>query len=444
MKETRFRDILACEKCWDILKLVIKRTFENYKDIKSINLNAFKIIAREFPLVKDKYKHQIRKIDILGINNGNDLFIIELKKSYSKEKGRIDEIINQINDYQIILKKNINEQKNQKRDFSIYHFYQQEIFNIMNIVFNKIERIFKIILFIKDSIPTNISDSSTIPIGCFKEKELDALAKFYVNFQINRINDLTPGFDEILHKKCYSKFINAPIYRPIPLTNFDNIEDPIFRLESLYTNEKRTIKINKSKLIKSWKLPMLYPKESTLISSEKFFNKQLSGEFFIQIFRSGRSNPIFYFEYINEKFFPFHQIKSRLFQRGDLVNRTIAEDASGIISNKTKKTIFEEVIFFDVGTYKTETINKSELKYLHFYLTGKKYKIEFEMTCLKKIKDSFKKKSKIPTPKSKFASLLSFMKPTEPQINNKKSIPIENMNVYSNTWKIENLKILKI
>ena len=70
-----------------------------------------------------------------------------------------------------------------------------------------------------------------------------------------------------------------------------------------------------------------------------------SGKFYIQIFRSGRGNPIFYFEYENDKYLALHQTKSRILSRVEPVNTVIAEDASGMVS---KKPEFRHIILLSL------------------------------------------------------------------------------------------------
>ncbi len=443
MKETRFRDVLACEENWEILNNVLRRTFQKYINFETIDFSGLRVIAKEFPLVRDKVGYQLRYIDILAINKSNDLIIIELKKNYNK-KTNIDNIIKQIEEYEELIEENIINLRNHKSFLSIFHFYQKEIFNFMEISLDDINRIFKVILFVKNSDPIDFSKFPKVPLGVFNENEFKTLAKNYVDFQINRIDDITPGFIDLLKNECYINSSESPKYRPIPLTAYDNSELPLFRFESLYTNQIKSIKINKNRLVQSWQLPKLYPKESTQISNDNIFNKLLNGKYYIQIFRSGRANPIFYFEYEKDKFFPFHQIKAHLFHRSELVNKTIALDASGLITKKSRKTIFEEVILFDMGSFKSQIINEYGVKLKLFQLIGTRYNIEFEMIG-PKIKTNLSKKaftnsnSEIEIP-----PLLPFMEPEKikEQINNYKRIYF--INPFTDDWITTILRIKPI
>ena len=113
MKEVRFRDILACEENWLILKEVINRSFNGHSEIIPPNLQGFKVLGREFPLVRDKVGYQLRYVDILAVNEDNDFFIIELKKKY-QDKTNITNIIDQINEYEYLLTENFEDIKKSK------------------------------------------------------------------------------------------------------------------------------------------------------------------------------------------------------------------------------------------------------------------------------------------------------------------------------------------
>lgn len=440
MKEIRFRDILACENCWNLLKNTLRRTFQEYDEYKNINLKGLKVIAKEFPIVRDKIGYQIRYIDILAINNSNQIFIIELKRRYG-EKTKLNSTIEQINDYEKLLKENVVDILSNQRSLSIFYYYQLEIFNYMNISIDDLKTFYKVILFMEKSEDLDFSLYPRIPIGNFEHKEIDNLAKEYVNFQINRINHITPGFEEDLKSKCFSDSLELPTYRPIPLTLiYNDNENSIFRFESLHTNKREIEPIEKSNLEVSWNLPAIFIKESKEISNEFIFNNLTKGEFIIQIFRSGRANPIIYFEYENNKYLPFHQIKSRLLQKRNLVNKVIAYDALWSEQEKAKKTIFEEVIFFDIGSYKAEIINEFGVKFKKFHLNGTRYNIEFEMIGPKinnKISQNIKENSKnINTP-----PLLPYMQPkkVKEQIRNFKEI--YNLNPFTDDWIITNMRV---
>ena len=438
MKETRFRDILTCESSWEILRKVLKKTFQHYGI--DINLKGLKVIAKEFPLIRDKVGYQLRYIDVLAINETNDLFIIELKSNYNN-KTNMKNILSQVNEYENLIKENLIDIQNHEKFLSIFHFYQIEIFNFMNISMKNISSLYKVILFMKSSEPIDHSKNADVFIGTFYDKEMSLLSQDYINFQINRINEITPGFEELLHQNCYINYIGGPKFRPIPLTAYDNSDLPMFRFESLDSNSIKKIKIKKDQLNQSWELPKLFPIKSKNISNEDFLKHLTEGEYYIQIFRSGRANPIIYIQYDNEEFFPFHQIKSRLFKKNVLVNKKIALDASGLTAEMNKKTIFEEVIMFDMGSFKAQKINENGVKFTQIHLDGIRYDITFELIGPKIRTDLSLLSHKHTSEGKKIPPLLPFM---ESNMINKQIKNYEDLfeiNPFTDDWITTNLRI---
>ncbi len=433
MLETKFRDVLACQINWEILTNVITRTFQNSSSGGNLNLNGLKVISKEFPLIRDKVGYQLRYIDILAINNKRELLIIELKSKY-KKTANLKNVISQIEEYENLLNENVVDLVNEENFLSIFHFYQKEIFNFLNFPYSELENIQKVILFIKSDDELKNKDlSSSIPIGAFNEGEVKLLTKQYSDFQIERIEQITPGFKEVLKKESYPYSAKIPEFRPIPMTIFDNRDLPAFRFESFNSSKSKIIELDNFNLIEN-QLPKLYPKESKNISMDYIFKNLNEGDFTIQIFRSGRANPIYYFEYGNNKYMPFHQIKSRLLQRRDLVNKIIAYDASlGLINQKLNKTIFEDVILFDQGNFTSKMIEDNGVILKQYTLNGSRYKMVFEMIGPMVRNDIGKNEKNIPP-------LLPYMERNKilNQINNYKNI--HNINPFRDNWIITNIK----
>ena len=376
MKEIRFRDTLACIQNREYLKSLIRRGF-NRIDGKEIDLTKFRILAREFPLIRDKVAYQLRFIDILATNSNKDLIIIELKVSYTKRRS-ISKIENQIDEYEDLIKDNIRDIENKEDFLSVFHYYQKEIFNFMHFDYRTFGDIHKAIIFMRKTAPFDPSKLNKVPIAIAEENEIESLKKNYVRFQIERINKINPGYNEVLINNCFGNQNKEPKYRPLPMTWNEGEENPYFRFESLSTSSIKEQYVSPKRVDNKEELPRLFFQDNEKITHREIFDKLNEGRFTIQIFNSGRSFPVFYFEYEEGKFLPFQQIKPRLLERGILVNKIIAEDASGLSGVKRKKTLYDEVMCFDAGTYKTEQVDEFGVKFKKFHLKGIRYDIKFE------------------------------------------------------------------
>ncbi len=374
--EIRFRDALACIRNEEYLKAFIRRGF-NRIETKTIDLTKFRILAREFPLIRDKVGYQLRFIDILATNTNRDLIIIELKVSYTKRRS-ISKIEEQIHEYEDLIKENIRDIKNKEDFLSVFHYYQKEIFNFMHFDHRKYGDIHKIIIFMRQTAPFDTSKLNKVPIAITKENEIEALKKNYVNFQIERINGINPGYKEVLINNCFEGQSEEPKYRPLPLTWNEGEENPYFRFEYLSSSSIKEKYVSPKRVNNKEELPKLFFQDNEKITHREIFDKLNEGRFTIQLFNSGRSFPVFYFEYEHDKFLPFQQIKPRLFERGILVNKVVAEDASGLSGAKRKKTLYDEVMCFDVGLYKTEPLDEFGVMFKKFHLKGIRYDIQFE------------------------------------------------------------------
>ena len=438
MKEVRFRDILACEENWVILKDVIKRTFTGHSETIILNLIGFKVIGREFPLVRDKVGYQLRYIDILAVNEDNDFFIIELKKKY-QDNSSVTSVIDQINEYEYLLTENIEDIKKSKNYLSIFHFYQKEILNYMNIHLEEQTKIYKLIIFMETTISSKNLNINLIPIGFFKDEEIKQLTKNYFQHNINLIENLTPGFKSLLINESVLNNEKVPKFRPIPLTMINS--SFFFRFEAFNSNTSKLKEVDSSLIKENWKLPRIYEGDFKSISEQTVIKNLKNGKFYIQIFRSGRANPIFYLEYADDKYVVLNQIKSRILKRADSVNTVIAEDASGMLSNKSKKTIFEEVLFFDVGNYRIELEEDYGVQFGRCFLDGVRYNITFEIIGPKIRNDLSKVSQKSKNSGKGIPPLLPFMSKEEiqNQINSYKDK--YDIDPFTNEWIITNIKI---
>lgn len=436
MLETRFRDVLACKINGEILKVVLSRSFQDFSKAESFDLNEFRVISKEFPLIRDKVGYQLRYVDILAMNNKRELLIIELKNKYKKTTN-LKNVISQIEEYENLLNENVIDLVNGPEFLSIFHFYQKQIFNFMNFPYSELKNIHKAILFISSNDDLNYQDLSTsIPIGTFRDEEVNLLTKNYTDFQIERIEQITPNYQDLLRIECYSKSPKVPEYRPIPLTSFDNSDLPSFRFESFNSTKSKKVIIDNFDILTDIKLPMLYPEESKRVTINDIFQNLESGDFTIQIFRSGRVNPIYYFEYDKDRYFPFLQIKSRLLQRRELVNKIIAYDASlGLTSQKFEKTIFEEVIMFDQGNFNSKIIEDNGVRLKQFTLNGSRYKMVFEMIG-PMIRNNISKREL----EKNLPPLLPYMERDKivEQVDN--YINLYNINPFTDNWIITNIR----
>ncbi|MHA1336639.1 MAG: hypothetical protein ACTSPW_13010, partial [Promethearchaeota archaeon] len=156
---------------------------------------------------------------------------------------------------------------------------------------------------------------------------------------------------------------------------------------------------------------------------------------------TGIAKPIFFFEIRKDRFLPFHLNKARLFEQQPLVNEIIALDADRLTQNKKKKTIFDEVILFDMGTYITHIIDECGVKLKKFNLNGHLFDINFELIG-PKLRTDFSQLSKDAKKKGReIPPLLPYMMNQEviKQINDFKEK--YNIDPFSNEWIITTIKI---
>ena len=92
--EVRFRDILAHKSNSDLLRKKIQEITR--KNIK------WNLISKELPLPFDVVGLQLRHCDIVGFDEENNIYIIELKKKIHNKN--IKSTIKQVNDYANYLK----------------------------------------------------------------------------------------------------------------------------------------------------------------------------------------------------------------------------------------------------------------------------------------------------------------------------------------------------
>ena len=211
--------------------------------------------------------------------------------------------------------------------------------------------------------------------------------------------------------------------------------------EAFNSNLSKQREIDHSLIKENWQLPKIYEDDFKSISEHLIIENLKKGKFYIQIFRSGRANPIFYLEYDDDKFLVLNQIKSRILKRADSVNTVIAEDASGMLSSKPKKTIFEEVIFFDVGNYRIEHKEDYGVQFKRCYLDDIRYNIEFEIIGPKIRNDLSKVSQKAKNSGKKIPPLLPFMTKEEIQNQIKSYKNKYDIDPFTNEWIITNIRV---
>ncbi|MGV9172799.1 MAG: hypothetical protein ACOC35_09560 [Promethearchaeia archaeon] len=124
-----------------------------------------------------------------------------------------------------------------------------------------------------------------------------------------------------------------------------------------------------------------------------------------------------------------------------MVNEVIANDASGFSAGKSKKTIFDEVICFDVGNYTSEVINEYGVKFKHFHLNGARYNIEFELIGPKIRNDLYGLNIKKGETPQKIPALLPHMEQSKIKEQIQKYQTKYGIDPFTKEWISTNLKV---
>jgi len=112
-----------------------------------------------------------------------------------------------------------------------------------------------------------------------------------------------------------------------------------------------------------------------------------------------------------------------------------------MLNNKSKNTIFEEVIFFDVGNYRIEHIEDNGVQFKRCFLDGVRYNTKFEIIGPKIRNDLSKVSQKAKDSGKKIPPLLPFMTKEEIQNQIKSYKNKYDIDPFTNEWIITNIRV---
>ena len=218
VSEVRFRDVLCDDSNVKIMSDKISSIMG-----KKINLT---LISKELPLPFDVVGLQLKYCDIVGIDEKNNVYIIELKRKINAKSLISAE--KQVNEYVETLQ-NILDYISDGKTL----FYQHEIliryFEYMNFDITKINEIIPIIISIEDFDDTLIQNSS-IHMGSIGYNLIDICLRNFITSKtehfINTYNELMSdfgiNFKDILDYAIYKQNIDKNEWFPVILnrTNF--------------------------------------------------------------------------------------------------------------------------------------------------------------------------------------------------------------------------------
>ncbi|PAV05460.1 hypothetical protein [Methanobacterium bryantii] len=431
VSEVRFRDILCHDSNLDLLSKEIGRI--TGKDLK-LNL-----ISKELPLPFDVVGLQMKFCDIVGFDEENNVYIIELKRRIN-ERG-LKKVENQVQEYIDTFNKALFFIKSGKPLF-FYHFILVRYFEFINFDYNKMRKIIPVIVSIE------VMDEITIQKCSFhcgfldSKTKKDLLENFIKNKRLHFIKAYNNLFSKLEINTDISKILNYAIKKgnidtslwfPVVLNKINSVENSnsildsynpesasysyqlIFENVNNYNKEfidvtkcyesfldadfiqrikKEGISIYNQFSGKNDNVSNVSSIEHSIIPESYFQFKPLeifekvymayheaksdskALKFTIQIFRSGRTVPIIYLQIFENVFLPLIQVKPVVFSIGPCVNHIIAYDMKEQFK-EYKDCFYEDVISLDTGNYEISRVESEGVSFYKITLKGQRNIYEF-------------------------------------------------------------------
>ena len=396
--EVRFRDILSHDSNSSILSNTIS---------KIIGKNGLKLtlISNELPLPFDVIGLQLKFCDIVGFDENNNIYIIELKRKVNSKN--IKSTVKQVKEYVDTFNKTISYIKSRKPLY-YYHKVLLRYFEYVDLDYNQIKEVIPIIISV-DEVHEDIINDSSINAGFIDNNMRNILLKNFIskktqsfkdtyktvlNIDISFILDylikkrgidIKSWFPIVITKTNYVKseltsdnfssryeivFENVNNYKKINVDiteHYESLLDPQFInkrreadnliFKNFYNRIENDTRDSSNSLSNISNIPEIYyqfkPQEifqQVNYYFEKAKLREKSLEFIIQIFRSGRTNPIIYLQLFENAYIPLIQIKPVVVSIGPCVNSVITFDFKEKL-NEHKNCFYEDVILFDTGSY---------------------------------------------------------------------------------------------
>ncbi|MHA2000357.1 MAG: hypothetical protein ACTSU9_19785 [Promethearchaeota archaeon] len=383
IRETRFRDIISHESNWSL-------TCEKIGGILGKKGLQLLLVSKELLLPLDIIGLQIRRSDIVAIDENDNVYLVELKTRIPR--GKVAGVETQVGEYKTIFERNLEFIRDKPRIY-YYQYILKRYFEFINKDITKIKEIIPVIL----SMTGVDTGDFAIPAGSFSGMERERVIKAFVEAKhrefMQRYGALIPGLDAIIHATMESLGGNNPGEHWFPLVLVRReaggrgnpgagMHAVVFENVSNY--KKETVDLNVQVSFGAGdiedRIPAIYhgiPITSVPSQLERGQTLLKNPRFTIQLFRSGRTDPILYFEVEAGKFLPFVQHKPVILGVDSLVNEAIAFDARPSLDlHPGKISHYDDVILFDKGSYRVEKNTIHGVTLTTVILNGLRYNIK--------------------------------------------------------------------
>ena len=421
--EVRFRDILSHASNSSILSDIIGQI---------IGKNELKLtlISKELPLPFDVVGLQLKFCDIVGFDENNNIYIIELKRKVNSKN--VKSTVKQVEEYVDTFNESISHIKSENPLY-YYHHVLIRYFEYVDLDYNRIKEVIPIIISIEE-IDDDITNDCSINASFLDNNIRNILLKNFIskktqffkdrykkllNIDITFIMDYAIKKEDIETISWFPIVISKTNYRKSDLTSdnfsykyeivFENINnykkihvDITEHYESLldpqFINKRQKfdnlifknfynrnvddfqeiISSNISNIPEiynhKFKPQEIFQQVNYYFEKAKSLGKSL--KFVIQIFRSGRTNPIIYLQLFDNIYLPLIQIKPVIVSIGSGVNSVITFDYKEKI-NEHKNSFYEDVILFDTGKYEIYSEESYGVRFYKIALKGTNNYYEF-------------------------------------------------------------------
>lgn len=393
VSEVRFRDILSHSSNLPILSKKIGQIIGK-NDLK------LTLISKELPLPFDVVGLQLKFCDIVCFDEENNIYIIELKKKINLRGIKSSQ--KQVVEYQDTFNEAISHIRSGKPLF-YHHLILLRYFDYVNLDYNQIRAVIPIIISIEE-IDEEIIKNTSINCGFLNNQTRRILLDNFISNKHHHFTDtyknqldlnVSPIIDYAIEKESIDPKTWFPIviHKNNYLKPHLNKEDNLDRYEIVFENINNYKKILmditeqcesllKLKFLEE-KIPEVYINSEPLKTFEKIHRYFLKAkarkkplEFVIQLFRSGRTNPIIYLQLFENIYVSLIQIKPVVVSIGPFVNRIIAYDFKEHFK-ESKNCFYEDVVLFDSGKYEISIEDDHGVHFYNIKLYGNRDSYEF-------------------------------------------------------------------
>lgn len=425
VSEVRFRDILSHDSNSSILS-------DSISQIIGKNRLKLTLISKELPIPFDVVGLQLKFCDIVGFDEKNNIYIIELKRKINLKN--IKSTVKQVEEYVDTFNKAISYIKSGKPRY-YYHHVLLRYFEYVDLDYNQIKEVMPIIISIGE-LNEDITNDCSINAGFLDNNIQNILLKNFISIKTQFFKDtykklLNIDISFILDYAIQKEGMDIKSWFPIVITKTNYLKSDLtsdnfyYRYEIVFENVNNFKKIhvditehyeslldpqfiNKRQkldnlIFKNFynrigndpqdeisdslnnisNIPEIYyqfkPQEifhQVNYYFEKAKSQGKSLKFIIQIFRSGRTHPIIYLQLFENVYLPLIQIKPVVVSIGPSVNSVITFDYTEKLY-EDKNSFYEDVILFDSGTYGICSEESHGVRFYKIVLKGTNNNYEF-------------------------------------------------------------------